>query len=166
MESSQYATTMMMFMKYPDISDIHDVIKLAKDISDKKGDYDPQPYIKPLSGQMLTEKVSEMDRRIKKRRVPEKKVVERKAEGAPKAEEHVVEPQRVKEESVTDKLIKTRIWHSIQLLGSAITNEGVVSDPTCVVEALSELKLVNAVLNGMVSPDAADGYFNIFDKKE
>ena len=64
-----------------------------------------------------------------------------------------------------NELIKQRISHSIQLLSKAINNDGNVSDASFVVEALSELKLVNAVVSGLLPSETADGYFNVFDKK-
>ena len=66
----------------------------------------------------------------------------------------------------TNELIQERISHSIQLLSKAINNEGVVSDPQCVVQALSELKLVNAVVSGLLPNDAAENYFKVFDKEK
>ncbi|EKE36954.1 hypothetical protein ENUP19_0265G0029 [Entamoeba nuttalli] len=172
LESSQYSTTMMLFMKYPDIKDIHDVINLAKELADKKGDYDPLPYIKPLSGTTLTQKVMEMGtkQRAQKKQeeftIPKHVQEDRSVVEQQQEQQKTEQQQKKKEEAETNELVKQRIKHSIQLLSSSINNEGVISDPSGVVEALSELKLVNAVMNGLLPTELADGYFNIFDKKE
>ena len=175
--SSQYSTTMMILMKYPEIMDIRDLLQLALDLSIQKDDYPPYPYIKPNSQQITPQKVGEIQTKMKKKLSskdkkrkeasplpPEEKKKEEDIEV--KVEQIKVETQKKKEVMETNELIQERISHSIQLLSKAINNEGVVSDPQCVVQALSELKLVNAVVSGLLPNDTAENYFKVFDKEK
>ncbi|KAL7721624.1 Rab GTPase activating protein [Entamoeba marina] len=171
LESSQYSTTMMLFMKYPDITDIHDVINLAKELSEANEDFTPMPYIQPLTPQLLSAKVSDLGSKMKKKNrlgltKKKEKEYEKKVDNVNAPQVDDTSDSQPKDNVDASELINARISHCIQLLGGSINNEGVVSDPNSVVEALSELKLVNAVLKGLLPVELADDYFDVFGKKE
>ncbi|ELP90670.1 hypothetical protein EIN_023590 [Entamoeba invadens IP1] len=157
LKSLQYSTTMMFFMKYPDTSDVRDIIVIAKQLAEKKGVYDPLPYIKIESAAppVVTTKTKRRQASESKKEQEKKQLEAVKQE----SEKQYAEQQSKKKEELTKEFVKVKVSQSIKLLQSSISNEGTVSDISNIIEALSELKLIKALMNDMIPPSQEEELF-------